>query len=129
MEITRDNFGLSTSSDKEALEALLQLNSENMATYSDRVGVSIEELENAPIWAINSLADLLNEKLVAVGYFIKDNKATSLLRGYEALEVAYQEKSATMGLAINTDAFVREDGDVKLSSMIRIEDYLRDRLV
>ena len=130
-KIKTDSFTLTADTKKDAFNLLLKLSGLKISDLSKYIEVSIEELQNAPQWAINYLKDIINAELVHLGYVIKDTKTAGLLYELNRLQKEAQ-KAITKGtiqgnqpVELNDD-IVSESGYIKAGYITRMEDILKD---
>ncbi len=130
-KIKTDSFTLTVDTKKDAFNLLLKLSGLKISDLSKYMEVSIEELQNAPQWAINYLKDIINAELIHLGYVIKDTKTTGLLYELNRLQKEAQ-KAITKGtiqgnqpVELNDD-IVSESGYIKAGYITRMEDILKD---
>ena len=130
-KIKTDSFTLTADTKKDAFNLLLKLSGLKISDLSKYMEVSIEELQNAPQWAINYLKDIINAELVHLGYVIKDTKTAGLLYELNRLQKEAQ-KAITKGtiqgnqpVELNDD-IVSESGYIKAGYITRMEDILKD---
>ena len=130
-KIKTDSFTLTADTKKDAFNLLLKLSGLKISDLSKYMEVSIEELQNAPQWAINYLKDIINAELIHLGYVIKDTKTTGLLYELNRLQKEAQ-KAITKGIIQGNqpvelnDDIVSESGYIKAGYITRMEDILKD---
>ena len=133
-KINTTGFTLTTETKEEAIQLLLKLLGQDIASFSLYMEVSVEEVEQAPQWAINYLKDLLDVELVHLGYVTKDLKALGLFVEYDDVELDIQEAltggtlTGSKPITINKDAIVTEAGAIKAKYLVNAQNILEDFL-
>ena len=85
-KIKTDSFMIVADTKEEAFIDLLKLSGYDISSFSKYMEVTVEELEKAPQWAINSLKDLISLNLEYIGYIMKDSRTEGLLKPYLDIE-------------------------------------------
>ncbi len=129
--IERDSFTLNATDNKDALKNLLLINNTTKPKFAKKVGVDVSELNEAPDWAINYLADLANLNLIHLGYVMKDTKTDGMLEPInqinKQIEKIKLDKAITAlnPIILNKD-IVSEQGAIKVAYIANIERLLED---
>ena len=138
-EINTKSFKIRAESDIEALDILLTLYGQDMAKFSDYMGVTDEDIivtdddgnKTVQKWAINYLTDVINAELIHLGYVAKDTKAIGMFGEYNdvQLEIGKQVDSgtvdpATIPVEIFTDEIITEGSRLKIRYVVNAETIL-----
>jgi len=140
--IKTKSFEITTETQKEALDILLKLTGQNIASFGSYMGVSEQDIitadddgfEIVATWAINYLKDLVNAELIHLGYQAKDIKAQGLFVEYDDIvysvteAVTNQTVKGSQPLTINTDAIITEAGAIKAKYLVNAKSVLEDFL-
>jgi hypothetical protein len=130
-KIETDSFVVVDSTRMGAFETLLKLGGYTIDSYSQYMAVSIEELEKAPQWAINSLKELIHLNLVHLGYIMKDSRVEGLMKPYSDIESIInkkfdsQEIEGSLPIKIFDD-IISKDGAIRTHYLTNAENILRE---
>lgn len=142
-EINTKSFKIRAESDIEALDILLSLYGQDIAKFSDYMGVTDEDIivtdddgnKTVKKWAINYLTDVINAELIHLGYVAKDTKAIGMFGEYNDIQLEIGKKvdtgtvdPATIPVEIFTDEIITEGSRLKIRYVVNAETILSNFL-
>ena len=127
LDILRHSFAMQGLDNKEILDRLLAIHGYSIASYSDRMGIESSELDNAPMWAIMSLADSLDGYLNHLGYIAKDKTIGWVFDKFSDLELLYQQNGGTQPITINIDSVTDKNVGIDLAMLVNIQGIMENK--
>ncbi|MBL0703205.1 MAG: hypothetical protein JJV95_04410 [Sulfurospirillum sp.] len=130
-KIKTNSFMIVAETKEEAFTNLLKLSGYDISSFSEYMEVTVEELEKAPQWAINSLKDLISLTLEYTGYIMKDSRTEGLFKPYLDIENLVKEKLSTQEIVgtqpvqISSD-IISKDGAIRTHHLINAEMILKN---
>lgn len=130
-KIETTSFIITAETKEKAFNILLKLSGHDISSFSEYMGVNVEELEKAPQWAINSLKDLVSLSLEYLGFIMKDSRTEGIYKPYSDIEEVVKEKltnqeiTGSQPIQVSKD-IISKDGAIKTHYLVNAEMILKD---
>ena len=118
--IKTSSFTLTAKDNYECMELMLDCLCLTLEEFAEYMGVSIEDLSDAPKWAINYLKDTIDIHLLRIGYIMEDSKQKGILGEYRESSSRVLENGKQRTITINEDYILNKENTLKISIITMI---------